>query len=308
MPKRSNLFQDVVQLVFSHLSPGANIRGSAELVDEGTGQLREVDTVIDTVIDGVPMIVSIESRGRKRAQTIEFIDEMYGKHRRLATNLLILVSKNGFTGTAAAHAHACTDLPILLVAAKDSDDLSTIPEELRSMLFRLWRAAPKDIVVEVAIPTGGSEEVTIAPNILIFSSDGSPTMDGQTLLTNITNSIESQGIEALRNAQGDETHFSIAINVTQSHEAATGNPLDLNLQTSEGELRKIQAVTIAGSLRIASGEIPVTHASFQEITNDQTTSNVARYVYGRMETPAGTVTYTATERPDGTAQSTLQVD
>jgi hypothetical protein len=44
--------------------------------------------------------VSIECRDRRRKQGVEWVEQMRGKHDRLPTNVLVLVSSSGFTRTA----------------------------------------------------------------------------------------------------------------------------------------------------------------------------------------------------------------
>jgi hypothetical protein len=96
MPKRTNFFQHVVALLHEQIYPGATVSESEMLIDRGTGASREVDVVIrpDSPYE---IVVSIEATSRSAPATVEWVEQMHGKHRELPTDRLILVSDSGFT-------------------------------------------------------------------------------------------------------------------------------------------------------------------------------------------------------------------
>lgn len=112
MPQRTNLFQEVVEIVHRHLAPGALVEQSAMLVCRKTGTTREVDVVVRGNQAGHEVIVSVEAVGRARKADRPWVDSMVAKHADLPTDKLVLVSEKGFTKDARAAALASNAVPI----------------------------------------------------------------------------------------------------------------------------------------------------------------------------------------------------
>lgn len=106
MPRRGNPFQSLVRALHQQAPSGAQVRESVELQDRVTGQLREVDVVIELDVRGHPVVVSIECVDRKRPAGVPWVDQMIEKHTDLSTNKLVLVSASGFTDPAIRKADA----------------------------------------------------------------------------------------------------------------------------------------------------------------------------------------------------------
>jgi hypothetical protein len=102
VPKRTNLFQEVVEILHRHMAVDATVEASALLTSRGTGTLREVDVVIRAKQAGHEVIVSVEAMARSRKADRKWVDEMVGKHADLPTSKLVLVSEKGFTKDARA--------------------------------------------------------------------------------------------------------------------------------------------------------------------------------------------------------------
>jgi hypothetical protein len=101
MPKRSNDFQKVILHLQALTYPGYEVKESHFLKDSITGQMREVDIVIESNIAGYKSTVSIEVIGwQKKKGDIEWVERMACKHETLPTSTLVLVSKTGFTKNA----------------------------------------------------------------------------------------------------------------------------------------------------------------------------------------------------------------
>ena len=112
MPKRTNLFQEVVEIIHRHMAEDATVESSAMLTSRSTGEPREVDVVIRGTQAGYPMLISVEAIGRSRKADRTWVDQMVGKHADLPTNKLVLVSENGFTKDARAAALANEAVPL----------------------------------------------------------------------------------------------------------------------------------------------------------------------------------------------------
>jgi hypothetical protein len=104
MPKRTNAFQRLIYLIYRAAETNGAVVESEFLIDRATGDEVEVDAVITVPTATTPVIISIECRDGRRKAGLEWVREMYGKHESLPTNQLILISKSGFTHTAAAKA------------------------------------------------------------------------------------------------------------------------------------------------------------------------------------------------------------
>ena len=98
MPKRTNLFQDVVSIIHEHLAGDAKIERSAMLRNRLTDELREVDVVLRTRNGpGYETIIGIEAVGRGRAAAVDWVESMVAKHQNLPTNQVVLIAEGGFS-------------------------------------------------------------------------------------------------------------------------------------------------------------------------------------------------------------------
>ena len=106
VPKRTNLFQQVIAIVHGHLAGDVTVEESAMLVSRSTGKPREVDVVIRSRVAGYEAIVKIEARATGRRADRTWVDGQIGKHADLPPGQLVLVSERGFTPDARVHAEA----------------------------------------------------------------------------------------------------------------------------------------------------------------------------------------------------------
>jgi hypothetical protein len=106
VPKRTNLFQDVVGIIYEHLAGDAVKEESAMLVNSRTGEEREVDVVLRSTIAGHETVIAIEAAGRTRKAAADWVEQMIGKHKNLPTDKVVLVAEAGFTEQARTLAEA----------------------------------------------------------------------------------------------------------------------------------------------------------------------------------------------------------
>src|ERR1700722_19138631 len=145
MPKRSNDFQKLVTLVKKHSSNGSTVTESKFLLDRN-GKDHEVDIVIEGQVDGISFIVGIECTEQSRPADDGWVNEMKGKHDRLPTDILILASKNGFTGGAR---DAAKEFNKRLVTLDQWEDLPT--EALLRGLTLLFAKTSSRTVTKVVL-------------------------------------------------------------------------------------------------------------------------------------------------------------
>jgi hypothetical protein len=62
VPKRTNLFQEVVAVIYEHLAGDAVKEESAYLINRLTGNEREVDVVLRYTTAGTENVIAIEAR------------------------------------------------------------------------------------------------------------------------------------------------------------------------------------------------------------------------------------------------------
>jgi hypothetical protein len=100
MPKRYNIFQDLIASIHKQLASSCQIAESEMFIDPSSGQAREVDLVVRSRVAGYEVVISVECTDRRRLASVEWVEQMCCKHRDLPTNKLVLVSKSGYTKTA----------------------------------------------------------------------------------------------------------------------------------------------------------------------------------------------------------------
>lgn len=145
MPKRTNDFQSLIAHIYEQLRPtGAQVTESAMVKDEDTGELREIDVLIDCAVGGHPMKIAIECRDRSRKESVSWIEELIGKQRALHINKMIAVSSKGFTGTAERKAKRNGIEAHSLIDAEKIDWASKLPKHdlfmISSINYRLFSA------------------------------------------------------------------------------------------------------------------------------------------------------------------------
>jgi hypothetical protein len=142
VPKRTNLFQEVVEIIHSHMAEGATVESSAMLRSRDTGALKEVDVVIRSQQAGHEVIVSVEAVAWGRRADRNWVDRQLGRHADLPTSKLVLVSQSGFTEDARAAALARNAGPIAPEDLAGGDPAGTVVAAVKS----LW---PKVVTFEL---------------------------------------------------------------------------------------------------------------------------------------------------------------
>lgn len=96
MPIRSNEFQRLIYLLHHQLHGRAKVTESAMLPDRLGGIAQEIDVLIEETIGQIPMLIAVECRDHQRRATLEWVQQMWGKHQH-RVDKLVLVSRSGFT-------------------------------------------------------------------------------------------------------------------------------------------------------------------------------------------------------------------
>jgi hypothetical protein len=101
MPKRTNEFQQIVAYIYSQIVPaGGRVTESAFLREDGTGEPREVDVLIEHNVTGHDIKIAVECRDHARDQNVQWIDNLIGKFSRLRVNQIVAISSSPFSDAA----------------------------------------------------------------------------------------------------------------------------------------------------------------------------------------------------------------
>ncbi|MCJ0895828.1 hypothetical protein MTX38_02065 [Rhodococcus sp. ARC_M13] len=301
MPKRTNEFQEIVAIIHSHLSAGATVTESKMLRDLDSGNFREVDTCIESVTAGHPVIVSIECRAHKRPQTVSWVEEMHSKHLRLPTNVLVLVSSSGFTRSAIEKARQfgiTTAVPGEIEPGRFGTEVVGKLDAIWMKSFtltvgkvRLWVEESADRPAEIVVPFLDTS---------LFFEDGDFAMSAQDLAQGFMSSVDLEN-DAMRDALGDEEFFTIGRDPATAIEPESGEAVDLYLKKEEptgNYLRKITRIEITGPAEVTVAEIPLTHREL----------NGTGYSAGAAKLGDRAVLVVATETPSGETSLTARFD
>jgi hypothetical protein len=171
VPRRTNLFQEVVALLHAHLAGGAEVEESAMLCNRVTREAREVDVVIRSTVAGQRFVIGVEATMRKGSSP--WVEEMIGKHADLPTDRLVLVAERGFSRPAlryAAQKGVATITPTTIAGDEPA-------ARLIAALQRLWpkgvSLTPTTCRMCVRKPDGEIvRAVDLHDDTIVFSEDG----------------------------------------------------------------------------------------------------------------------------------------
>jgi hypothetical protein len=267
VPKRTNLFQEVVEILHRHMAGDATVEASAMLPSRSTGAPCEVDVVIRAHPAGHEVIVSVEAMARSRKADHTWVDQMVGKHADLPTSKLVLVSQKGFTRDARAAAVARNAVPLA------PEDLPTTNREgaVIKAVPALWPKVVTFTVEEMGVrftdddvPTDGWPEMPT-----VFVEEGElgalmevigriyearfPELIEELDLANRTDDSVELFTLVLGPAEGDDIQIEI-----------NGSKKTLFLLNENGRGYSLQQITAVGKGEIHVSKIPLTHARLGE--------------------------------------------
>lgn len=172
MPKRSNLFQDVVAIIHRHMATGATVEDPGMLRHKVTGEEREVDVVIRSRVARHEVVVAVEATSTRRPADAGWVEKTLGKHRELPTDKLVLVSEAGFTGQARHIAEHAGALPLAPMDLAEGDPAYKIVNQLKSIWPKTVSLTPERATVSVCRPDGKVVWFKARPDLRIFLDNG----------------------------------------------------------------------------------------------------------------------------------------
>jgi hypothetical protein len=180
MPKRSDLFQDVVAIIHRHMAGEAEVEESAMLVNRLTGDVREVDVVIRSQVAGHPVTVAVEATSGKRRANVGWVERMVGKHQNLPTDRLVLVSEGGFSAKARELAQREGAIALSPKDLEGENPSAQIVGRLKSLWPKLLALTPERFRVFIERADGTAGWFRAESDHLLFLEDGDPvaTLNG----------------------------------------------------------------------------------------------------------------------------------
>jgi hypothetical protein len=254
MPKRTNEFQKLVFLVKKHAANSATVTESKLLRDNMTGAEREVDICIESVIAGHRVTVCVECRDRGRKADVQWIEEMKAKHERLPTNVLVLVSKSGFTREAILVAKNY-GIETVTLSSIDGNAAEQLIGSAGSLWSKVFTLTPTKVVIRVASTASlPSENVAVFPDNLIYDHKGMEVGTVKQLVESLLNNgsaMQEFGKLGDKSYQGFEIRWEPALDTN-------GRPFCLQM-LEPYVLRPIEYVRITGSSNFDVSEFRLQH-------------------------------------------------
>jgi hypothetical protein len=178
MPKRTNPRQQIIELLESmNAGPDCTVTPSKFLRDVHSGLEREVDVVVERLIDRETSTWSYEVVAPRRSADVEWVEAMIAKHEYLPTEKLFLVSWSGFTR--GAKRQAATNPRVTLcfpdiVSGRDGPRIKTI--RVGSI-----RMTPTETRIFFNRPDGSKGWIRSDPDIGIYTAAMEPVVAAQQL-------------------------------------------------------------------------------------------------------------------------------
>ena len=233
------------------------------LHDSITGMLREVDVVIEALVAGHPITISVECRDVARKQSVEWIDQAYGKHLNLPTDHLVLVSNSGFTAQALSKARAYkihTVVPDELTEA-DAAQIAAQINKLRRGRLEIARISKvSTFVADIGEPITLPDEAWGMP---VFQAGGEYLALMRDIITGIVASYNSEQVFA----PSSEGRQEALIDAGNPRVFIDGRPrpLFLRIPASGGRLSQLTRISLTADAHyVSSDNIPLRPAKFQD--------------------------------------------
>ena len=246
--------------------------------------------------EGTETVIAIEAASRRRPASVDWVEQMIGKHKNLPTNKRVLVAEHGFTKQARALAIAENMVPITAEVLTDADPAFRIVNSVRSLWPKQISLTPESAPVWVDNPGVGVEWFHAPPNVQVFAEDGSSIE-----LRQVTNAL----IEANWHRTIDQIELADIAENMDAYAVIRVGPgwtvkldgeqrslyVERRLEGQKPELLRIDGMEVTAKAEIRVSEIPLHHRRLSEIN--------VQYAFGEGaigDTPA---LFVATEGEEG---------
>lgn len=278
MPKRSNKFQKLIFAIHKQLSIEAEVTESKLLVDRVTKAEREVDVVIETATGDLEITIGIEVIAHNRRAGLEWLNKMWGKHKNLPTDKLVLVSKSGFTKTAIDEGEV---LGIELMTLDEAivADWTLIVNKLKEVFLARCYFAPTECRAVLAEEYQQPDDPIVGPDLILYNSQDQPQ---GTILEIIEQVLKQPSI--LENIYNREDRMNVS-----SFEIKSPVPDGSYLLDSTNTPRKVRALRVKGGCKFLIDPVSLEHHTYEK----------AQIAFGEASVSEGEVLLSVVERDDG---------
>jgi hypothetical protein len=272
VPKRTNLFQQVVAIIHEHLAgDGVVVEESAMLTNRLTGKKREVDVVLRSTTAGHQFVIGVEAASRQPDPiSVEWVEQMIAKHQNLPTDKVVLVSETGFTEQARDLAINEYMVPLAPETLQDGDPASPIVNAVRSLWPKHVDVSPQSVRVWVDSPGEGVKWGCPSWDLEVIADDGSSfnllSLVGALLGTpDLWGQIREE-INLANITEDAEAHITIGTGPNWAL-AIGGKRHTLFVSRVDGdELERIDAIEFTSKITVrVSDEIPLHHRRLAEV-------------------------------------------
>lgn len=262
---------------------------SAMLKDIITGELREVDILVETATVGRKVSLGIECRDSKRRQSVQWVEEMHAKNLALPVNKTVLVSSKGFTKAAlkkAAHYGMDTIVP----GEVTPGFIGSVVNNLHEVLTKRAHFKVKTVRLQIQLADGHAPWVPAFADSPVYTQDGTEIVTVGGIVRRMLDGNPDQQAH-LRSATEKDKFMNIRTNGPTSYD---GNPLYV-IPTIEGKelpLAPILGMYIEGPVKLDLFKVPLTHGDYDGMP----------YSSGSTPFEGMRVSVVATEGKDGTVK------
>ncbi|MBL9146573.1 MAG: hypothetical protein JNM99_23025 [Verrucomicrobiaceae bacterium] len=228
------------------------------LTDRITGTKREVDVVVQQRTGDITTTWSYECRNRGRKSDVEFVDSMIGKHGRLPTNVLVLVSSSGFS-TEARRVADGSGVHLRTYTQIESGKASHLFPVGKFVWSKQATWKPTKIVMTVLQPNGFStERIRVDRDHEILDQLGRSIGDSNQFVQAFLNNADV-GKQLLRDALPEHQFFQCTWDTPM---CGFGSPCLRKIDS--GRLCPILSIEISGSCQIGSTQVEMKHGRLEE--------------------------------------------
>jgi hypothetical protein len=246
------------------MAADATVEESAMLTDRVTGQEREVDVVIRGNTGGHAIVVGVEATSKGRPATVEWVEQMVGKHANLPTDKLVLVAEAGFTATARERAEAAGAVALAPEDIAEGDPAFVIVNRLRTLWPKFVSFAPEKIGLRVL--RSGDSPPYQAPTLAdfpVYLDDGQELGTLEGVIRNIIGGNFGTVAKQIGLADIDEDldrFFVLQIAPFEVEVDGVKRGVFVRVEDVDPpELRPIDMVEVRGRAEIRVSEIPLKH-------------------------------------------------
>lgn len=268
MPRRTNLFQQVILVIHEHAADGARVEESAMLPSASTGQMREVDVLIHVSGGPYPVLIGIEATARARPADLTWVEQMIAKHDDLPASKLVLVCEAGFTGPARRRAEGSH------VAALTPEELDAT-DPAQAVLVQLTTLWPKHVTLNahqaqllLRAPDGSARAINdLDLDAAISTEDETTALTlGELLVTSAQQGGLLPLLHQLRQLDHDAQRAFYARDV-EAPKIRRGKAIEPLFFTDDIARTRwlVERTAVGGVASVAVGEIPLTHRRLGEI-------------------------------------------